>query len=211
MGPAVEETGYNYENDNRNCEEAVVLSLKNGAEVESSKVPGFPLNNNCSSVGIQVSPSPQYRLRFLPICGCTSPDNGEWQSCSPKRLRFLLRFTGRWMFSQCGLGILLFIWALLGAAAFRATEGPQEEEVAKQLAGKQKELVVELATDLRLLKQEGPEWSRKIEFYVDQHKELLLQAVSSGYGEGGSKGKIWSYAGCLLFAVSLLTTLGELA
>jgi hypothetical protein len=75
---------------------------------------------------------------------------------------------------------------------------------------KQHELVIELARDLRILKQEEPVWRNTIDYYVGKHKEILLEAVSDGYGEGGSKGKIWSYAGCLLFAVSLLTTLGKM-
>ncbi|PSN49141.1 hypothetical protein C0J52_14887 [Blattella germanica] len=196
--PSVEGTEisiHNYEHDNRNNDSsAVVIGGKSEISIESSKLPykesEYPLgysnkeHGRYSSVGIQVSPSPQYRLRFLPICGCTSYENSDWQ-CGTQRIRSLLRFTGRWMFSQCGLGIILFIWALLGAAAFRATEGPQEEEVARQLTGKQNELVIELARDLRILEKEEPGWRRKIEFYVEQHKEMLLEAVSSGYGEGG--------------------------
>ncbi|KAJ9590758.1 hypothetical protein L9F63_016274 [Diploptera punctata] len=184
VSPAIQpsdQSELNYD-DNRNNEEPIVVTHKSDAIVESSKViyneNEYPLNLNnkqldrgsFSSVGVQVSPSPQYRLRFLPICGCTSPENG--------------------------------------AAAFRATEGPQEEEVARKLGNKQSELVIELARDLRILKQEEPGWHGKIEYYVDQHKEMLLEAVGSGYGEGGSTGKIWTYPGCLLFAVSLLTTLG---
>lgn len=42
---------------------------------------------------------------------------------------------------------------------------------------------------------------------MEKHETLLLDAVSAGYGEGGG-GQIWTYPGCILFAVSLLTTLG---
>ncbi|XP_069703305.1 uncharacterized protein [Periplaneta americana] len=227
--PSVEESQLNSQNyepelnrsDNRNRDESpVVLSGEGEIRLDSSKVvykdSELPLSVNnkeiitgrFSSVGVQVSPSPQYRLRFLPICGCTTFESSEQKLCSIQRMRFFLRLAGRWMFSQCGLGVILFIWALLGAAAFRATEGPQEEAVARELMVKQKELVIELAKDLRIVKKEEPGWKNKIECYVIKHKELLLEAVSEGYGEGGSNGKIWSYAGCLLFAVSLLTTLG---
>jgi hypothetical protein len=161
------------------------------------------------SVGVQVSPLPQYRLRFLPISSCTAYDSSESQHNGVERIRFCLQLVGRWMLSQCGLGVIIFVWALLGAAAFRATEGPYEEHTARELLGRQHELVIELARDLRILKQEEPGWHNRIEYYVDKHKEMLLEAVSEGYGEGGSKGKIWSYPGCLLFAVSLLTTLGK--
>jgi hypothetical protein len=229
--PSVEESQRNIENydpessrnDNRNKEDTqIMMSGEGEIRSDNSKViykdTELPLSVNnkeltsgqYTSVGVQVSPSPQYRLRFLPIGSCTNYNRSEWELCGTKGIRLLLHLVGRWIFSQCGLGVILFIWALLGAAAFRATEGPYEEQVARELMGKQRELVVELAGDLRILKQEEPWWLNKIDCYVGKHKEMLLEAVSNGYGEGGSKGKIWSYAGCLLFAVSLLTTLGKI-
>jgi hypothetical protein len=229
--PSVEENQLNIQNydpelsrnDNRNKDDMhIVLSADGEIRLDNSKViykdTELPLSINNKelnaeqyvSVGIQVSPLPQYRLRFLPIGGCTSHNSDEWELCGIERIRFILRLVGRWTFSQCGLGVILFIWALLGAAAFQATEGPHEEQVARKLMGRQNELVIELAKDLRILKQEEPRWCNTIEYYVNKHKEMLLEAVSDGYGEGGNKGKIWSYAGCLLFAVSLLTTLGKM-
>jgi hypothetical protein len=199
----------------------VVISAEGEVRVDNSKLAyketSLPLSINnkeltagqYTSVGIQVSPSPQYRLRFLPAGGCSAYNSSEWELCGIKRIQFFLRLIGRWTFSQCGLSVILFIWALLGATAFRATEGPYEEQVARELMARQQELVIELARDLRIIKQEEPGWHNKIGYYVDKHKEMLLEAVSDGYGEGGNKGKIWSYAGCLLFSVSLLTTLGK--
>lgn len=74
----------------------------------------------------------------------------------------------------------------------------------------QNDLVVGLATDLRLVDNLQPAWRETIEKYIDKHEVLLLGSVSSGYGEGGGKnGQIWSYPGCILFAISLLTTLGK--
>jgi hypothetical protein len=210
-------------NDNRNEDDRkVVISTEGAIQLDNAKVTykdtALPLGINNKehaagqyiSIGVQVSPSPQYRLRFLPTGGCSACNSSEWELRDTGRIRFLLRLIGRWTFSQCGLGVILFIWALLGATAFRATEGPYEEQVARELMVKQQELVIELARDLRILKQEEPGWRDKIGYYVDKHKEMLLEAVSDGYGEGGSKGKIWSYAGCLLFSVSLLTTLGKM-
>lgn len=229
--PSVEESQLNIQNydpefsrkDNRNKDDTpVMMSGEGEIRLDNSKVvykdTELPLSvinkeltsGQYTSVGVQVSPSPQYRLRFLPIGSCTAYNSSEWELCGIKGIRFILRLVGRWIFSQCGLGVLLFIWALLGAAAFRATEGPYEEQVARELMSKQHELVIELARDLRILKQEEPVWRNTIDYYVGKHKEILLEAVSDGYGEGGSKGKIWSYAGCLLFAVSLLTTLGKM-
>jgi hypothetical protein len=79
----------------------------------------------------------------------------------------------------------------------------------------QKELAVGLATDLRQLRTEQdqdiePLWSDKVRQYVVKHEELLLNAVSSGYNEGGNSGQLWTFPGCILFAISLITTLGML-
>ncbi|XP_066990914.2 uncharacterized protein [Anabrus simplex] len=194
---------------------APVVNNRNSFKEKRDR-PHLELELNCKnsanlymSVGVQVSPSPQYRLRFLPICGC-SQDESEWEFC---HFRFFLRLIGRWAFSQCGLGILLFLWALLGAAAFQQTEGPREDEQTTELRLMQKELIDNLAKDLKKVNSSSLNNTEslhrgRISEYVVQHEQLLLQAVSSGYGEGGGGGKVWNYAGCILFAVSLLTTLG---
>lgn len=65
-----------------------------------------------------------------------------------------------------------------------------------------------MATALRQVSEHSEVWPKTIYKYMAQHETLLLEAVSAGYGEGGD-GKIWTYPGCILFAVSLLTTLGK--
>jgi len=102
-----------------------------------------------------------------------------------------------------------------GAAAFCATEGPREREQVVSLKNMQKDLAVGLATELRQLRTEQdqdmePLWSDKVQQYVTKHEQLLLIAVSSGYSEGGNSGQLWTFPGCVLFAISLITTLGML-
>lgn len=72
----------------------------------------------------------------------------------------------------------------------------------------QKELSIQLATDLRQISQYEKNWINTIEKYFLKHEKYILDAVSAGFGEGGG-GNIWTYPGCILFAVSLLTTLGK--
>ncbi|XP_043524207.1 open rectifier potassium channel protein 1-like isoform X4 [Frieseomelitta varia] len=112
-----------------------------------------------------------------------------------------------------GLVWLLTIWAIVGAVAFCAIEGPREREQVVKLKNMQKDLAVGLATELRQLRTEKEEdveplWSNKVHQYVEKHEELLLMAVNSGYGENGNSGQLWTFPGCILFALSLLTTLG---
>lgn len=79
----------------------------------------------------------------------------------------------------------------------------------------QKNLAIGLATELRQLRTEQDEdveplWSSKVHQYVIKHEEVLLMAVNAGYGESGNGGQLWTFPGCVLFAISLLTTLGNL-
>lgn len=78
----------------------------------------------------------------------------------------------------------------------------------------QRSLAVGLATELRQLRTEKDEdleplWSNKVQQYVTKHEEVLLMAVSAGYGESGNSGQLWTFSGCILFALSVLTTLGN--
>ncbi|XP_043289195.1 uncharacterized protein [Venturia canescens] len=155
-----------------------------------------------------------YRLKVLPslrdfAAVDTSTENSDrgkksWRIC------WHLRFLGR--LSLC-LAWLLIFWTMTGAASFYATEGPREREQVLELKDMQRDLAVGLATELRQLKAEEQEmeplWSNKVRQYVVKHEKLLLAAVNSGYGEGGDgAGQLWTFPGCILFSISLITTLG---
>ncbi|XP_018405142.1 PREDICTED: uncharacterized protein LOC108781618, partial [Cyphomyrmex costatus] len=163
------------------------------------------------SVTVQTIEGLPLRLRILPSLRDIEEDNGN----SSKISRFwkYLRFLGRLLLSQFGLLWLLVIWTVAGAAAFCATEGPREREQIVSLKNMQKDLAIGLATELRQLRTERdqdvePLWSNKVGQYVVKHEQLLLIAVNSGYGEGGNNGQLWTFPGCVLFAISLITTLG---
>lgn len=169
---------------------------------------GIVLTKWTNSVAIQTIEGLPLRLRVLPSLRDIEEDNG-----STSRFWKYLRFLGRLSFSQFGLLWLLVMWTVAGAAAFCATEGPREREQVVSLKSMQKDLVIDLATELRQLRTERDEnveplWMDKIRKYVTKHEELLLIAVSSGYGEGGNSGQLWTFPGCVLFAISLITTLG---
>ncbi|XP_022189270.2 uncharacterized protein LOC111047747 [Nilaparvata lugens] len=144
------------------------------------------------SVGIQATPFPPFRLHFLP--------EEDWRQTDDKLQRAL-----KLVLSQCGLACVVLTWAMLGALMFRLTEGPQETFQVAEMTRQQSALVVGLATDLRQVIPQEPFWRQTIERYAAQHESLILSAVSSGYPQ---RGTIWTYPGSLLFATSLLTTLG---
>ncbi|KOX68377.1 TWiK family of potassium channels protein 7 [Melipona quadrifasciata] len=169
------------------------------------------------SIAIQTIVGLPLRLRVLPsvrdIVEEKDVDSSNVKGFS--KIWKHIRFLGRLSLSLFGLIWLLTIWTIVGAVAFCAIEGPREREQVVKLKNMQKDLAVGLATELRQLRTEKKEdveplWSNKVHQYVEKHEELLLMAVNSGYGENGNSGQLWTFPGCILFALSLLTTLGNL-
>ncbi|XP_053984049.1 uncharacterized protein LOC128893663 isoform X2 [Hylaeus anthracinus] len=163
------------------------------------------------SIAIQTIVGLPLRLRFLPSVKDIFEENGSGKKST--KIWKHIRFLGRLSLSLFGLSWLLTIWAVVGAFAFCATEGPREREQVVKLKYMQKNLAVGLATELRQLRTEQnedvePLWSNKVQQYVAKHEEVLLMAVSAGYGESGNAGQLWTFPGCILFSISLLTTLG---
>ncbi|XP_066245435.1 potassium channel subfamily K member 6-like isoform X2 [Euwallacea similis] len=147
-----------------------------------------------------------YRLRLWPKTDCDFKLSPAETSCS-LRCKCCLQVFSQWLLSQAGLTLILFIWALLGAFAFYNTEGPREQKQSQTLATIQRDLSRALATELNQTENHLASWSSTIHKYFEKHELLFLEAVGAGYGEGGG-GNIWTYPGCILFSVSLLTTLG---
>ncbi|XP_076236164.1 uncharacterized protein LOC143180368 [Calliopsis andreniformis] len=184
-------------------------------DISSRYKSSVDLENATKSVGVQTIVGQPLRLRFLPSVkdileeDCRKSGDAK----KPSRIWKHIRFLGRLSLSLFGLAWLLTIWAIVGAVTFCAIEGPREREQVIILKSMQKSLAVGLATELRQLRTEKEEdleplWSNKVQQYVAKHEELLLKAVAAGYGESGDDGQLWTFSGCILFSLSVLTTLG---
>lgn len=147
-----------------------------------------------------------YRLRFVPGFDCDVKLSPSEKNCILK-LNCCCRIFSQWILSQVGLTMVVMTWALLGAYAFYHTEGERELKQTETLAKIQKDLSIDLATDLKQSENHQEQWSKLIHKYFEKHEKVFLEAVGAGFGEGGG-GNIWTYPGCILFSVSLLTTLG---
>lgn len=79
--------------------------------------------NRFHSIGVQTSALLPYRLRFWPRLNSDIKCDPSGNSSLKDKLRCFGRTLSQWIFSQLGLTIILFNWALLGAAAFYKTEG----------------------------------------------------------------------------------------
>ncbi|XP_008556753.1 uncharacterized protein LOC103577733 [Microplitis demolitor] len=191
----------------RTVSEDLTIELK---DHQTNDTDGMPF---IKSIGIQAREHEgPYWLRVFPTLKDIIEEEESENSGTSSKIWKHLRFLGRLSLCQFGLAWLLTFWAIAGAAAFYATEGPRERAQVLELKDMQKDLAVGLATELRQLKaseeEMEPLWSNKVRQYVAKHEKLLLAAVNSGYGEGGESGELWTFSGCVLFAISLLTTLG---
>ncbi|CAG9762431.1 unnamed protein product [Ceutorhynchus assimilis] len=157
------------------------------------------------NAAVQTSHLVPYRLRFWPKTDCDFKLSPSETSCSLK-LKCCFKIVSQWLLSQIGLTIVVIIWALIGAYAFYNTEGPREQQQTQTLAKIQRDLSTELATYLSN-SDHVDAWPDMIHKYFEKHETFFLEAVGAGFGEGGG-GNIWTYPGCILFSVSLLTTLG---
>ncbi|KAF5296955.1 hypothetical protein FQR65_LT10107 [Abscondita terminalis] len=192
----------------RNCDKMRTGNVDNYIDVDHITLESERnYKNRFHSIGVQTSTLLPYRLRFFPKfhsdIDCVAPSGSSFIN----KLCFCGKTLSQCLFSQVGLTFILVNWALLGAAAFYKTEGPREQQQTKDLETVQKELSIDLATDLRQVSQHSEIWPQTVQKYMARYEDLLLSAVGLGYGEGG-EGFIWTYPGCILFSVSLLTTLG---
>ncbi|XP_034176350.2 uncharacterized protein LOC117602439 isoform X2 [Osmia lignaria lignaria] len=204
---------------NKEDDEDVVCGIDTSTTISEETFPRYKtpvhLEKSVKSVAIQTIIGQPLRLRVLPSVKDIVHEN-ETNSADVKgfsKIWKYIRFLGRLSLSLFGLFWFLITWAIVGAIVFCAIEGPREREQVTILKDLQNDLSVSLATELRQLRTEKEEdleplWSVKVEKYVAKHEELLLRAVSSGYGESGNSGELWTLPGCILFSLSLLTTLG---
>ncbi|KZC09947.1 PREDICTED: TWiK family of potassium channels protein 7-like [Dufourea novaeangliae] len=184
-------------------------------ELSPEHKPVVEIKKSVKSIAVQTIIGLPLRLRLLPSVKDIVEDDNVNSADAKKSLKIWkhIRFLGRLSLSLFGLTWLLTIWAIVGAVVFCAIEGPREREQVVTLKHMQKSLAVGLATELRQIRTEKEEdveplWADKVHEYVAKHEEVLLMAVSAGYGENGNSGQLWTFPGCILFSISLLTTLG---
>ncbi|XP_078043595.1 uncharacterized protein LOC144473531 [Augochlora pura] len=182
-------------------------------ELSSQHKSSVEFKKSVSSIAIQTIVGLPLRLRVFPSVKDIVEEDSRNPTKKSLKIWKHVRFLGRLSLSLFGLTWLLTIWAIVGAAAFCAIEGPREREQVIKLKNMQRHIAVGLATELRQLRTENEEdleplWASKINQYVLKHEEVLLMAVNAGYGENGNSGQLWTFPGCILFSISLLTTLG---
>ncbi|KAF6199771.1 hypothetical protein GE061_006069, partial [Apolygus lucorum] len=156
------------------------------------KEPSSPITSG-KGVGVQASDYPPYRLLFIPAEDYKDPNVP------------IVTLT-RLLMCQATIALFLLVWVVFGALVFYLTEGPYEMAKVEKLESLEKELIIELATDLRLIAPENnSDWMATIAKYTVRHADVVRNGTVDSYG---SQQPFWTFPGCIMFCVSLLTTLG---
>lgn len=137
-----------------------------------------------------------------------------------KALTYCKKFVA-FLFSHIGLCSLMVAYAILGGFIFRAIEGPFEIETKiKVISERQKtrDQIMELATSLILNKRSRNNVSKEIDILLrDFQREVYIATDIHGFNNEdssadsveGQTAEQWSLASSLLFAITVMTTIGK--
>lgn len=137
-----------------------------------------------------------------------------------KALTYCKKFVA-FLFSHIGLCSLMVAYAIVGGFIFRAIEGPFEIETKiKVISERQKtrDQIMELATSLILNKRSRNNVSKEIDILLrDFQREVYIATDIHGFNNedsnadsvDGQTAEQWSLASSLLFAITVMTTIGK--
>ncbi|XP_063537867.1 uncharacterized protein LOC134747199 [Cydia strobilella] len=112
----------------------------------------------------------------------------------------------RFMACQLGITTFIIVWTAIWVAVIHSYEGPNENLVNEEYARQQNQLVIDLATELRLITPVSPKWQKAITTRVEEAREQTM--LAAGRGAKLDPGRYWNLAGTFLFTVFVMTALG---
>ncbi|XP_074644051.1 uncharacterized protein LOC141900891 [Tubulanus polymorphus] len=117
------------------------------------------------------------------------------------------------LFSHIGLSGLVVGYSIMGGLLFQALEAPNEEKTnvyAREHRNKTVSKIVRKAIDLEQIRQDMiSNYSKEVDTILQDYQKYVFRAVKSEGWDGEDNSELkWSYAGALLFAVTVITTIG---
>lgn len=117
------------------------------------------------------------------------------------------------LFSTVGLTCLMCGYAILGGFLFMQIEGPNEIQIKSNVSSSKMyhiELLWNLTVELNIFYQ--PNWTDMAEQLLDNYtKHIYLATKIDGWdGKDGPQELQWTFAGSLLYSITVITTIGKL-
>ncbi len=129
-----------------------------------------------------------------------------------QKFKDFVRVVFSYVFSSVGICVLVMIYLFLGAYAFMAVEGEAEAEanVTFQVAAYRKKFVQRLwvITD-RLNTLHPGNWTEEVAVEIATFQADFIAQVGDGYAGQDVPTPKWSYSGSLLYAITVITTIGK--
>lgn len=139
-----------------------------------------------------------------------SDNSVETLSTGEKCKEFARSFVA-FIFSKVGLVVLVVGYAIGGALLFQAVEGPHEDKEmhfnqVKEIRNRTLDDLWLITRQLNIFSKET--WSDRIDNRLKKFQTNLIEQIRDN-GYDGSLSPQWTFSGSFLFALTVITTIGE--
>ncbi|CAK9302511.1 unnamed protein product [Gordionus sp. m RMFG-2023] len=182
--------GHNYKTDSP-CDKG---NIKMKVESTNDKVYNTNINNVETQLAISMPDSklPEYQ---------TEGSQGPYYK--------FLHGVSTFLFSHVGILLLLFFYTIVGALIFQAIEGPLESENVNEVIHFRELTALDLAIQIKVTGIDYMDLEYTIERTLKKFQDKLIGFVERGFdGQEDKNMKKWSFAGALLYCVTVITTIG---
>ena len=129
-----------------------------------------------------------------------------------QRLVGYCKSTAAFLFSHIGLAGLVVAYSIVGGFLFQALEAPFEESEKRKLMVWKNETIMNI-TRLAMGRTDGDNFTQEIRKLLNDFQSGVIIAMKDVGWDGKDLSDDtdlrWSYAGALLYAVTVITTIGK--
>ena len=127
-----------------------------------------------------------------------------------------IKATAAFLFSHIGLAAMVVAYSIMGGFLFKALEAPYEIRVKLTISQSKNDKIEEiwqLAASMNMYNLEKDNFTERVsEIFGDFQKEVTEAVKEKGWdGQDSTEESMlqWSFAGALLYAVTVVTTIGK--
>lgn len=146
------------------------------------------------------------------LFGCSM----EFTSIRPRqRVSNCCKKFAAFLFSQVGLATMVVAYSIMGGFLFRAIEGPYEEDLKADVRHYREQKVDEAWEMLKEQFGNVTVWNQTqfvdelMKIFVDFQDNVAKAVKEKGWDGKDESGEQWSFPGALLYAVTVITTIGK--